>query len=170
MSRLVGILLLAAGPVALGLLAAEGLKRRVHLLEELLRAVERMKGELTLRLLPMPELFSCMERAGTPPVSDFFRRCAAGLAQLGEKTLDQIWRQALAETLPELEGEAREAMVSLGGMLGQYREQEQLAALERAAAELERALEQARYEARTRGRLDRTLGLAAGGFLAIVLI
>ena len=170
MTRLIGILFLAAGPAAIGLLASEGLKRQVSILEALLGAVERMKGELPLRLLPGPELLQSMEKSSTPPVSEFFRRCGAGLGELGEKSFAQIWRQAMEKSLPELEQAAKVAFETLGEMLGQYREEEQLAALERTTAELERALDAARREAEVRGKLDRVLGLTAGAFLAIVLI
>ena len=169
MLRLAGAALLVAGCGGLGFSAAPELARRAEVLRLLLGALEGMERELAFRLAPMPELLARAAET-PPPVGELFRRCLAGLPELGEQPLSQLWRRAVAETPLSLEGPALLALEELGDVLGRYGGEEQRAALARAREELGRALELARLAAERQGRMYRALGLTAGAFLAILLL
>ena len=70
----------------------------------------------------------------------------------------------------ELEGEARQILESLGGILGRYDGEGQAQALSLARAQLEQCLEAATAERARMGKVYGALGLAAGAFLVIVLL
>ena len=90
--------------------------------------------------------------------------------ELGERSLSQLWREAVADTPLDLTGGERLALEELGDVLGRYDGEEQRSALARTRAELSRALEQAREETEKQGRMYRALGLTAGALLAILLL
>ena len=170
MLRLLGAVLLAAGPSVIGFHAAARLARRPRLLRELIAALEQMEREITFRLTPLPELFTRLSREYGGPVGRLFSNCSDEMDTLGQQSLSQIWRQALAEAGLDLDGRGLRAMEDLGAVLGRYDEEGLRAALDRANAELSAAAEQAEREWEQKGRMDQVLGLTAGAFLVILLI
>lgn len=170
MIRLVGALLLAGGAGAAGWSAAARLTRRARTLEELAAALERMDREISFRLTPMPRLLEELGRTCPPPVGTLFARCREGLDRLGERSLGEIWRAALADAPLDLEGRGAGILDELGESLGRFGESGTRSALALAAEELAREGAAARAEGEKRGRMYRVLGLTAGAFLVILLL
>ena len=170
MLRLLGALLLAAGTGAVGFSAAARLASRTRALRALTGALEQMERELAFSLTPIPRLFCLLAADMPPPVGDFFTRCLAGLEELGEKPLAQIWREALEEQPMGLEGQTLDALEQLGQVLGRYDGEGQRQALALARSRLEGDLERAEEEEKRLGRIYRVLGVAAGAFLVILLL
>ena len=169
MIRLVGALLTAGGGAFLGLSAARRLKRRARVLRQLAGALEQMDREVAFRLTPMPRLMEQLA-AWPEPVGTLFANCRKGMEALGEQSLAEIWRRALAETDLDLEGRAAAVLDELGEVLGRFEESGLRSALARAAAELAREGELAREDGEKRGRMYQVLGLAWGGLLVILLL
>ena len=170
MIRLMGALLTAGGGAFLGFAAAGRLTRRARVLRQMAGALEQMDREISFRLTPMPQV---MERLGAeypPPVGALFSRCCLGFDELGERSLAEIWRTALAESDLDLEDREIAVLDELGEVLGRFEESGLRTALARAAEELNQAAELARVEAEKRGRMYRVLGLAVGGLLVILLL
>ena len=92
------------------------------------------------------------------------------MEELGERSLAEIWRQALADTPLDLEGRAAGILDELGEVLGRFEESGLRSALARAVAELTREGELAREDGEKRGRMYQVLGLAWGGLLVILLL
>ena len=170
MLRLLGAVLLTGGAGALGFGAAARLNRHVRTLRLLTEALERMERELSFRLTSIPELFTLLAGHLAPPVGPFFARCRDSLCRLGDERLEDLWRSALADSDLDLEGEERQVLETLGGILGRYDGEGQTQALALARAQLEQCLEAAVAERARMGKVYGVLGLAAGAFLVIVLL
>lgn len=168
--RLMGAALVIAGPAISGFLAARRLARRPRVLRELIRALEQMEREITFRLTPLPQLFEYLAQSYRGPVGEMFSCCAEGMTGLGAMPVAQIWQNALRKSGLDLDSRSLRVMEELGTVLGQYDEQGLCMALERAGAELAAAAEQVEQEWERKSRMDQVLGLAAGAFLAILLI
>ena len=150
MLKLIGALLLAGGAGALGCSAAAQLSRRVAVLRALLGALEGMEREIAFRLTPMPELLERAAAESPPPVCTLFARCRTLLDELGERSMAELWREALEQVPLGLDGPGE--------------------ALAHTRAELSRALEQAREAREKQGRMYQVLGITAGAFLVILLL
>ena len=168
MLRLAGALMVAGGMSTLGFLAAGGLGRRVRTLRALAGALELMERELSFRLTPMPELLEGLAKRAPPPADRLFARCRAGLADLGERSLGELWREGLAEF--PLKGDERLLLEGLGEVLGRYDGEGQRSALREARSALEGMLEEAQAERVRLGRVYQVTGTAAGAALAILLL
>ena len=139
------------------------------MLRQLAGALEQMDREVAFRLTPMPRLMEQLA-AWPEPVGTLFANCRKGMEALGEQSLAEIWRRALAETDLDLEGRAAAVLDELGEVLGRFEESGLRSALARAAAELAREGELAREDGEKRGRMYQVLGLAWGGLLVILLL
>ena len=166
MLKLIGALLLAGGAGALGCSAAAQLSRRVAVLRALLGALEGMEREIAFRLTPMPELLERAAAESPPPVCTLFARCRTLLDELGERSMAELWREALEQVPLGLDGPGRLALEELG----RYDGNGQREALAHTRAELSRALEQAREAREKQGRMYQVLGITAGAFLVILLL
>lgn len=160
--------MVAGGMSTLGFLAAGGLGRRVRTLRALAGALELMERELSFRLPPMPELLEGLAKRAPPPADGLFTRCRAGLADLGERSLGELWREGLAEF--PLKGDERLLLEGLGEVLGRYDGEGQRSALREARSALEGMLEEAQAERVRLGRVYQVTGTAAGAALAILLL
>lgn len=165
-----GALLTVGGGAFLGFDAHRRLNRRARVLRQLAGALEQMDREISFRLTPMPQLMEELAADYPPPVGDLFANCRKGMDQLGERSLAEIWRQALADTPLDLEGRAAGILDGLGEVLGRFEESGLRSALARAGAELTREAELAREDGEKRGRMYQVLGLTCGGLLVILLL
>lgn len=170
MLRLAGALLLAMGPAVVGFRAADCLRRRPSHLRETAGALEQMEREISYRLTPLPELFSALSQEYSGPVGELFARCARDMDGLGQRSMAQIWRQALSNAALDIEGRGLRALEELGEVLGRYDGEAVRGALKRACAELYMAADEAEREWERKGRMDQVLGLTAGVLLVILLI
>ena len=165
-----GALLTVGGGAFLGFDAHRWLRRRARVLRQLAGALEQMDREIAFRLTPMPQLMEELAADYPPPVGTLFANCRKGMEELGERSLAEIWRQALADTPLDLEGRATGILDELGEVLGRFEESGLRSALARAVAELTREGELAREDGEKRGRMYQVLGLAWGGLLVILLL
>lgn len=165
-----GALLTVGGGAFLGFDAHRRLRRRARVLRQLAGALEQMDREIAFRLTPMPRLMEELAADYPPPVGTLFANCRKGMEELGERSLAEIWRQALADTPLDLEGRAAGILDELGEVLGRFEESGLRSALARAVAELTREGELAREDGEKRGRMYQVLGLAWGGLLVILLL
>ena len=154
----------------IGFHAASRLARRPRLLRELSAALEQMEREISFRLTPLPELFERLSREYSGPVAALFACCARDMDDLGQRSLSQIWRQALAEASLDLDGRGLRALEELGEVLGRYDGDGLRGALRQTCGELTAAAEEAERERERKGRMDQVLGLTTGALLVILLM
>ena len=134
------------------------------------KRLEGMEREIAFRLTPMPELLERAAAESPPPVCTLFARCRTLLDELGERSMAELWREALEQVPLGLDGPGRLALEELGEVLGRYDGDGQREALAHTRAELSRALEQAREAREKQGRMYQVLGITAGAFLVILLL
>lgn len=167
---LIGAVMILAACVLAAMRMVREETSRLRTLRELSAALARLQAEMNLHLTDLPSLAKslggeCSDRAGR-----FFAGLSAKLDKLGEKSFPQLWAENVRELLPELEAEDREAFLRLGQTLGRYELDEQLAAIERCRATLDRSASQLAQCLPERRRLAFGLMSAAGALLCILLI
>lgn len=170
MIKLIGSILLMGGASLIGFSAAAHLQARVRCLSAFAGAVAQMKRELSFRLSPTPRLFGELARSAQPPARGFFALCAAGLEQLGDRTLPEIWRESLDKSGLPLEEDELQSLLELGETVGRYDGQGQLEALTLTGDRLERYLQRAAEEQARLSKVYRALGVSAGAFLLLVFL
>ena len=171
MLKLAGALILMAGASSIGFGAAAQLRARVTSLRALIGGLELMERELSFRLTPMPDLLAVVAKRAQAPACYFFARCRDSLDRLGEKSLGELWREALdAEPDLLLSGEETLVLAGRGEVLGRYDGDGQREALESALAELARCLKRAEEDRNRLGRMYGVLGMGAGALTVILLL
>lgn len=170
MLKWVGALLVVGGGTALGLEAAGRLTTRVRCLSSLLRAEEWMERELSFRLTPVPALLESIAARTSPPIRGLFCSCVSHMRELGEKSFGELWREAVRETGLPLKEDERQAVCSLGDILGRFDAEGQCVALREGAAELREYLRRAEQERDRLCRVYTTLGVGSSLLLVILLI
>lgn len=166
MLRVVGSLLVVGGCCLWGFRAADELSKRVRLLEDFIQAVRVLERELALFCPPLPQLLEQMEQGRGTSAAAFFRRCRTKLEQ--ENSFTGVWAEEV-ENLP-LGRQERRLLYGLGQVLGRYDDRGQAEMAGHIRSELEACADRARQDNRSRGRLYRTLGATAGGFLLLTLL
>ena len=74
-----------------------------------------MEREIAFRLTPMPELLERAAAESPPPVCTLFARCRTLLDELGERSMAELWREALEQVPLGLDGPGRLALEERGG-------------------------------------------------------
>ncbi|MCL2343106.1 MAG: stage III sporulation protein AB [Firmicutes bacterium] len=167
--KLLGALLIIAAGAALGISKYLVLKKRADTLSDLLSALEQMRGEISLRLTPLPELTKLLSERGNAAVRGFFARLSDELERLDEAGFSELWEAALPALTP-LGGEDFAALRPLGAVLGRFDAREQETALSRAIAELGERAAQARAALPASAKLYIGLGFGVAAMLAVALV
>jgi len=162
--------MLLCGCVAIGLSAVKQLDRRVCTLRSMIGAVEFLEKELAFRMLPMRELLLVTGDSATQPASDFLKECVRQIDVCETRLFSEIWSLSADEMLDNLKAVDREIIDSLGTVLGRFDVEGQRNALQLAAEQLKRNLANAVEERGTKGAVYRTVGMATGIFMAILLL
>ena len=157
MMRMLGAVLVIAGCGALGLAGVARLDGRVRDLGGLAAGLDALQREMGWR-----------PARGT--AADFFSRCARGAREPDGQPFQQIWNTALSAAPLRLTAEDRVLLERLGPVLGRYDGDSQRLALEDTAAGLRSLQGDAADDRRRLGRVYGVLGMAAGLFVAILLI
>lgn len=170
MLKVAGSVLLLAGSTILGTALVGRLKQREKALAALIQALTAMERELSFRLPPMGEWLLRAAEGSPEPAASFLRDCGESLDRQEGRPLVQLWQEAALERLQVLNQEDLTPLLTLGTVLGRYGWEDQKKALAVAGERLADALAQAQEERQGKGKVYRTLSLAAGIFLVIILI
>ena len=101
-------------------------------------------------------------------MGQFFRGCRAALCQLDAHAFDTVWAEQLTKISFQLNPNAREAIRTVGTVLGRYDTDTQCRALRYAGERLEEMWKTGEMTLRKRNQLSMTLSVA-GGLLVLVL-
>ena len=170
MIRALGGAMLLLGGTLMGHLAAAQLSARGKTIGEMCAAVQTARREIAFSLLPVPELMKRMEQESGKPLRDFFAHCGEALSRLEQQSLEEIWRETLAQTDLPVRHSEKELFASLGAVLGRYDQPGQEEALGFLQNELEKSRKAAEEEQRRLGKVYQVLGITAGGFLLVLLL
>ncbi len=168
--KIPGILAVFAAFLGLGITQLRNMKREMRCLDGLARGVTAIRAELASRLCPMDELLTtAAERAGGE-AGLFFHCVLDSLTELNTRSFSALWTDACSGSLPALSEENRRQLEALGGMLGRYGVDEQMAACDSYLRFCLDALEDARDHYPERRRLSLALSAAAGIFLCLLIL
>lgn len=169
MLKLLGAALIAAGCAAAGCSAAASLSARTRDLGEAEQILEAVARELEWSLVPLPEALS-RAAAGSAKAQKWLGPLAVSIPSAGEQPFQHLWEQALQTSGLALTGEDYAVLQRLGSVLGRYDAQSQCQALAAAGARLNSLREDAAERQKKFGQLYRTLGLAVGALLIVLLL
>ena len=144
--------------------------QRIRALKALSEALAAMRGELSERHIPLPELSERLALRQKQPAAEFFGTVSVNLLRR-ELPFSAAWEMALRETEPLcLLPEEQQAMENLGRKLGRSNLAQQTEAILATEKKLALFLELEEREHMKKSRLRAALGVGAGAMLAILLL
>ena len=93
-----------------------------------------------------------------------------GVEQRRELPFSRIWHEAAESAAFHLSEQELSQLDHLGNVLGRYDAASQCAALRETRERLNRLLEDAQAQTKSAGRIYKTMGVASGALLAVVLL
>ncbi len=163
MTGIFGVFFLLVGGGILGYGCTSQMAHRIRTTALLQEALCQMERELTLHLLPLPELL----QGDGLPFSQEFSRCGREIES--GRGAESSWNE-LVETLPYLGEEEHNLLRPLGQILGRFEGEVQGEALRHTAQNLQRWEQTLREERQRLGRVYPVVGATVGGFLGIFLL
>lgn len=145
-------------------------RQRVRALNALLDGLSFLRGELSTSAPPLPAVLVALSRNAPQPAAELFGAAAEHLER-EERSFSEAWELALDETEPlSLLPEERQALLTLGSVLGRNSVSEQCAELQRVEAKLRLFLELEEKERMKQNKVYAAVGTGAGAMLAILLL
>ena len=160
-------LILIAACAGFGYSLVQAEKRRERLVTAMASSLEILKGEITVRLTPLPDCADFLAESGPEEVRGFYVGLGTSMGALGEVEFSRIWSACLRSL--DLPGTALDALDYLGRSLGRFDAASQGAAIDRCLAALGGAAGELHEKTRRDARLHMGLSLAAGALLAVIL-
>lgn len=166
MTRLYGMVLMLLASLWLGVTQAVSMRRRPKTLVALADALDVLKSDTCVRMLPMPDaLRNAAAVSGT--AQPFFRML---IAQLNDHApFSDAWTQSMG-CLSALSADDRRALHALGARLGRYDTSTQAEAIEQCVNTLRTLALRADEQAKTGAKLSVGLCLAGGLMFAVILV
>lgn len=169
MLKLLGAIMAAAGCAGLGLSRDRQLREGVRTLDQLIRGLALLEGELALRCQPLPQLLEGLARRCSGTVGQLFAACALGLDDPERAAFSAVWAGEV-DGLEGLSPEGRDLLRPLGQYLGRYETARQCGAVEETRKQLALLREREGENCRRMGRVYQALGVTGGAFLMILLL
>lgn len=172
MLKILGSLLVLCCSAGLGMAGASDLKRHCMELRLLKQAVYMLRGEIKYSRAPLSEAFGILGDRLPSPLAEFFVGLEKELGRRDGRDLSRIWQEEITRSLKKssLRREEKEKLKRLGQGLGYLDLEMQLSTLELYLEQLEGDIQRAEEEIQSKQRLYRSLGVAGGIFLVILLI
>lgn len=167
--RGLGAALLMLSSLSIGLFSLQEKRRHIKCLRELAEALSWMAGELREKALPLPELIRRIAKGSDGFANSFFSALEEGLPLLGEKSLSELWNEAVEHLTCLAEEERRELNVP-GRQLGHTELSGQITALDNVCRYLNTKRENEERGLRNDQKLRLCLPMAVGAFLLILLL
>ena len=166
MMKLLGVLLVWGGCTLCGAQACVSLGRRIAVLEEIGQSLEIMERELALNATALPELLELLGRNEKDTGKRLFYLCRAELDK--GNSFAESWVSALdSSRLPQRE---KQLLSGLSRLLGRYDAAGQVRGLSRLRADWDDHVALMRRQAGSLRRVYGVLGVAAGGFVSLLLV
>ncbi|MCI8853770.1 MAG: hypothetical protein HFI31_03680 [Lachnospiraceae bacterium] len=172
MLKIVGSLLILCCSAGLGAAGAGDLKKHCMELRLLKQALYMLRGEIKYSRAPLPEAFGALADRLPSPFGEFFSGMREELGRRDGRGLSRIWKEEMSRSLKKssLRREEKEKLGRLGEGLGYLDLEMQLSTMELYLEQLEGDIQRAEEEIQSKQRLYRSLGVAGGIFLVILLI
>ncbi|MCI8418660.1 MAG: hypothetical protein HFI33_14395 [Lachnospiraceae bacterium] len=172
MLKIVGSILILCCSAGLGMAGSQDLKKHCMELRILKQAVYMLRGEIKYSKAPLPEAFGALAARVASPFGEFFLNLERELGLQDGRSLSQLWREGVKQELRTtcLSREEKERLQQLGEGLGYLDLEMQLSTIQLYLEQLDGDIARAQEEIRTKQKLYRSLGVAGGIFLVILLV
>ena len=144
-------------------------KTRLRAINDMISALIIIKGEISIKQTPVPEMLRFLAGATEGSVRQIFENCRSRLSLIGRKTFFEIWSESVSDD-GTIGAEEREAIIDLGRVLGRYDTETQTASIDRVYSELERIREKVNEKMHKTGKAQAAVCAAAGLIIVIILI
>lgn len=143
--------------------------KRSHLksLADVCDALELIKGELSTNLSSLPEICEALDGRAKGSAADFLLKLRISFENLGTEDFSMLWTRAVESAFKDLSCEELKSVASLGNILGKFRLEDQLSALDCTTAYLKDTLNRAKLDYPNERKLS--LGVSAAGAMLILL-
>ena len=160
--------ILCAG--GLGFLKGQRLRKRIRILERIVRLLDHMERELEFGREPLPEVFKKLSEKNTGELKAFLEHAAVQMQQ-GKDNIAAVFAENVRTYLSEgdLFAEDLQRLYALGSELGYPDRQLQIHTVAVYRQEIKELLDELKKQYPQSCRLFRTLGMAAGILLAVLL-
>ena len=165
---LVLLCIICAG--GLGFLKGQRLRKRIQMLERLVRLLHHMERELEFGREPLPGIFRKLSEKNSGQLKQFLQNIAGEMT--GEHdNMSEVFSRNIRRCLEggDLSGEDLDRLYAFGSELGYPDRQLQIHTVEAYRQEMSTLLEELKKQYPQSCRLFRTLGTAAGILLAVLL-
>ena len=165
---LAGLCILCAG--SLGFLKGQRLRKRIRMLERIVRLLDHMERELEFGREPLPEVFKKLSEKNIGELKAFLEHAAVQMQQ-GKDNIAAVFAENVRTYLSEgdLFAEDLQRLYALGSELGYPDRQLQIHTVAVYRQEIKELLDELKKQYPQSCRLFRTLGMAAGILLAVLL-
>ena len=161
--RLLAISFIAVGPVLIGFHLAQQGRQRLIQVQALIAVLDELNRELAFGQAQLSVIFQRSEHT-------LLQGCAAALTQTRPPSMRQIWDGQLRRYFPLLADSELTTAGQVGQVLGRYDTCRQCQAIEQTRQAFALTEQTLREESLRNGRVSRSLGMAAGAFIFIILI
>lgn len=171
MSVRLSLAILCIGSAAgLGFLKGQNLRRRIRILEQLVRFLDHMERELEFGREPLPRIFAKLSEKCSGNLRQFWQNVSREMTE-EDRNVCEIFSENMRRFLEDgaLFQEDLERLCVFGAELGYPDRQMQIHTVEVYRREAGSLLEELKKQYPQSCRLFRTLGTAAGVLLAVLL-
>ena len=170
--KLIGILLIAAVGIWLGISASLGLGKRVTALSQAEKLVTSLRSRIRYTAAPVQELLMEAQDSGEYPALRFLQYVCWSLKTAAIPDVQKLWEDSLkkADGAPGLNRQDIELLTEFGRGLGTSDVEGQISHCELYQELLQKQMETARQDVSSKGRLYVTLGITGGLGLALLLL
>lgn len=162
--KLVGAALLVSAGLLAGISKSMEQRRKICVMDDMVRALGIISAEISFRAMPLPEIFSGLAEGGPKLTRDFFEI----LRQHDGVDPGKLWSEAVAALFGN--GEAVDMIEALAHILGRFDADDQIREIEKARAALAAAADAERNKTAQKLKNYPALGFCAGAVVAILLI
>lgn len=172
MLKLAGCLCILSGCIGWGINRIREEKKRIRHLQELIRIIRRIQGEISYGKHTLPEICLILAEYCHAPFSDCFRAIYERVDREDDSCLEQIWIQEIEQCMQTvfLQEEEREILRSLPQNLGLQEEKYQAESIGQSMDLLNRKCRQAEDAYENKSRMIFSLSILTGIFLVILLL
>lgn len=172
MLRFLGTFILLFSCIGTGMCMERTERRRISQLEELIRSMDYLKGEISFARTTIPEAMEQMSQRSNPPFDHLFSRLARELRRFPGKGFGEVLHLVLEQERGtwNLTSEDVNLFYQACSNLGYLDKEMQVHILERCMKDLGRTCDELSQQLPQKAKLYRSLGILGGIFLIILLL
>ncbi|MGI6731271.1 MAG: hypothetical protein ACOX5F_05125 [Anaerovoracaceae bacterium] len=165
-------ILIIAGASISGMLKAKSFDNRVFHLQDFISTLKILESEMKYLMDPLPEIFKRIQHIKRGMTSMLFQTTWEMLQEDQTHNFSQCWEKAVYTVYNEssLTREDKEIIVDFGMNIGKTDIENQLNIFSRTSSLLEGQVKEAIEHRTTKGKMYKSLGVAIGILVVIILI